>query len=113
MKVAALDSKHSTTPSDPRLYKKAVQNLASILQNRGEIESVYTHIEDILLYSMKESIFSEKLTFKVISLWLDNSESNRDFDTFIKECHAQGYDELKIVKLLMVKISNVYTLEKL
>lgn len=86
------------------MYLNAVKNLAKALQNEDKLELVYTHIEDLFLYSMKENCFPEKLRIKVISLWLGKSESENEFELFVKECLEQGYEELKIVKLLMARI---------
>ena len=76
------------------------------MQKHGRIELFYTHHEDLLIYSIREIDIPEGLRIKVIRLWLDKSNTDKEFDALIKECLDQGYDELKIVKLLMVKNKN-------
>ncbi|XP_033225795.1 uncharacterized protein LOC117178478 [Belonocnema kinseyi] len=99
--VAALDSNISGTASHPRLYLNAARKLAKALENEDKLKLFYTHIEELFLYSMKENCLPEKLRMKVISMWLEKSEREKDFELFVKECLEQGYGELKIVKLLM------------
>lgn len=94
-----------------RSYSKAVKRLATLLQKQEKIEMAYTHNENLLVYAITETDFPESFRIKTISLWLDNSKNNKDWDTLIKKCLEEHYSELKIVKLLMVKIFYLFKIE--
>lgn len=81
----------------------AVKSLAMLLQKKRTIEMAYTHNEDILLHAIAEPHFPEKFRIKTVSMWLDNSKFDEDCNVLIKKCLIEGYSELKIVKLLVVK----------
>ncbi|XP_033225576.1 uncharacterized protein LOC117178309 isoform X2 [Belonocnema kinseyi] len=99
IKYSAPEFKQTNFSNIGYIYRLTVDHLLSL-----EVGSALDIIRTICCIStsvIREIGIPEGLRNKVIHFWIDRSNTDQEFDAFIKECLNQGYSELKIIKLLM------------
>lgn len=89
-------------------FFRATNKLTNVLQRQENIDIYYTHHESFLLFTMKNVSISDEIRVQVIRLWIDQSNSNEEFNLLIKKCFDHGYNDLKIVKILMVRFYKIF-----
>ncbi|XP_051165096.1 uncharacterized protein LOC127283947 isoform X2 [Leptopilina boulardi] len=80
-------------------FSQSTKTLTTIFEKFENID--YTHHKSFFLFTMKNILISDEMRVQIIRLWIDQSKSVEEFNLFIEQCLDQGYNDLKIVKILM------------
>ncbi|XP_043469872.1 uncharacterized protein LOC122503413 isoform X2 [Leptopilina heterotoma] len=82
-------------------YFQSDNKLTATFQRFGSVDIYYTHHKSFLLFIMNNISIPDKMRVQIIRLWIDQSKSDEEFALLIEQCIHQGYNDLKIVKILM------------